>query len=368
MLVSAPVALLPAAGLILQLCSSAPLIAGNGSQIAGNERFKWVSRAEELQWDLSRAFDIASGGRLREWMLVERQPDGRSEFDYLVLAPMTLSEFQKRVNDGISKGFRLKRDTLMYRWEPGERWGSGLRVGGVLEKARFSSSFSVPDRNASYEYRVSRWSEKAISKLANEGFLVIDLGEFLDDDGYPETVSLLEKRVDKDVPVAQARPPVQRYKLLTDNRSLEADSRAFMEHLRAGYRLAFVSSNKEAILLEQGWEGSQRPDYLLIRHPSFMEPEERMLPGLERALNDASLSGYRLLPNRIFSGTAGGRWRPFSEYVAIMERLPEPAAPVQYVVLRGLTALNHAVDAGTLREFSIVGTLSSGIVVELPRK
>ena len=249
-----PIALLPAAGLFLQLFVSALPIAGDDSTTADNERFKWVSRADELRWDLSHGFGIASGGRLREWMLVERQPGGRSEFDYLVLSPMTLSKFQEGVNAGSSKGFRLKRETLMYRWEPSGLSGSALRVGGVLERARFSSSFSVHDRNARYEYRLSRWSEKAISKLANEGFLVIDLGEYLDDDGYPATISLLEKRVDKGIPVAQSRPPVQRYKLLKDNRSIEADPRGFMEHLRAGYQLAFVSSNKEAILLEQGWD------------------------------------------------------------------------------------------------------------------
>jgi hypothetical protein len=37
------------------------------------------------------------------------------------------------------------------------------------------------------------------------------------------------------------------------------------------------------------------------------------------------------------------------------------------MVLPGLAELNDAVEAGTLREFSIVGTLSSGIVLELPR-
>jgi hypothetical protein len=366
---SIPAARLVLATLFCQILLSASASAGNASTNGDNERFKWVSRADALRDDLSRGYDIVYGARVREWLLLERQADGRSMFDYLVLSPTTLSRFQDAVNAAVSKGFRLNRGALLYRWDPVGLGRSGLRVGGVLERARPSPAPSA-DRSARYEYRLTGWSETAIAKLATEGFLVVDLAEYLDDEGYPASVSLLERRVDTGVAVAQSATKVDRYRLVKDDRALEGHPRALMEYPRNGYRLGFVAANKAAILLERNPDHSRLPDYLTISSRSFPDRREteQTVRELERGLNEAAFSGYRLLPNRIFHGTAGGRWRSFNEYVAILERVPEPAPPVTYVVLPGLTALNDAVAAGTLREFLIVGTLWSGIVLELPRK
>jgi hypothetical protein len=352
------VALLVAAGLFCQ-----PL----ASTAADDEPFKWVSRADALRTDLSLGYEIVYGGRVREWLLLKREAAFPSLLDYLVLPPATLSRFQDAVNAAVANGFRLNRRALLYRWESGGSAPSGLRIGGVLEKSR--SSAPSPDRRARYEYRLSRWSEKAINALAGEGFLVVDLVEYLDNDGYPAHAVLLERRVDTDPPVATSAATVDRYRLLTDERALEEHPRPFTEHLRDGYRLGFVATNKAAILLEHDPDRQRGQDYLTIGSRSLSDHQdaEQTMRELERALNDASSSGYRLLPNRIFYGTAGGRWRPFREYVSILERVPEPAPPVKYVVLPGLTALNAAVAAGTLRDFQIVGTLWSGIVLELPR-
>ena len=363
-----PTALLSAAGLCCQILIGAPVGAGAAATTGGDKPFKWVSRADALRTDLSLGYEIVYGARVREWLLLQRQQDGRSMFDYIVLPPRLLSQFQDDVNAAVSRGFRLNRGALLYEWDSGGLGGSGLRVGGVLERDRSSSAPSA-DRSARYEYRLSGLSERAIARLTAEGFMVVDLQEYLDDEGYPISVSLLERRVDTDVPVARSAAAVDRYRLLKDDRALDGRPRAFIEHLRDGYRLGFVAANKAAILLEHDPDRLPRPDYLTIRSRSFSEHRdaEQTVSGLERALNDAASSGYRLLPNRIFHGTSGGRVRSFKEYVAILERVPEPSA-VRYVVLPGLTALNDAVAAGTLEDFLIVGTLWSGIVLELPRK
>src|SRR5512138_2240611 len=101
--------LIPAARLVLatlfcQILLSAPASAGNAPTNSDKERFKWVSRADALRDDLSRGYDIVYGARVREWLLLERQADGRSMFDYLVLSPTTLSRFQDAVNAAVSKG------------------------------------------------------------------------------------------------------------------------------------------------------------------------------------------------------------------------------------------------------------------------